>query len=111
MVDKPMATLSMPSLLALTIALDVLIASITVPLQRASLNAAHQNAPAMVILALLGANVALLGLVVCAMYANSRLVGRLFSSQLGHKNPRGREEVSLLCDTCANASKESGPRL
>lgn len=106
-----MATLSMPSLFGLTVASDLIIVSTIVPLQRVSLQAAHDNAPPVVILGLLLANLALLGLVGFAMYASGRFIARIVRpSQDRHKIGRGREEVSLSCDTCANFSSESAPQ-
>jgi hypothetical protein len=105
-----MASLQLPWLVALTVVLDGIIVIVTVPLQRVSLQAAHDNAPALTILALLAANVALLGLVIFAIYASGCLFAKIArSSQLRLKIGAIREEVSLECDTCANASTESGP--
>lgn len=106
-----MRGLSVPSLFALTLVLDITIVLSAVPLQRASFEAARGNAPAAVILALLLANIVLLALVVLAMYANGRLLAQIvLSSQLRNKIRGAREELSLPCDTCANASSGSGPR-
>jgi hypothetical protein len=103
-----MRALSVPWLLALTLVLDAVIVSSAVPLQRASFEAARTNAPVPVILGLLLANFVLLAVVLLAMYTNGRLVVAIaLSSQLRHKIGRGREEVSLPCDTYANASRES----
>lgn len=92
----------------LTVALDAVIVTVTVPLQRASLQAASSGAPFTVILAYLAGNVALLGLVLYAMYANGQLLTKIFRpSQLCNKIRRRWEEVSTLCDTSSTASGES----
>lgn len=68
----------------MTVLLDAIIALTTVPLQRASLEAAHENAPAFIILALLAANIVLLIVVGFAIFVNGQLLRRL----LPYKNGR-----------------------
>jgi hypothetical protein len=64
-------------LAALTVAADITILVSAVPLARVSLMAAHEDAPTIVILGLLAANLALLALVILAMWTNSALILRV----------------------------------
>lgn len=63
-------------LLALVIAADVTILFSAVPLARVSLTAARENAPSIIILGLLIANMLLLAMTMFAMWANGALILR-----------------------------------
>lgn len=64
-------------LLALTIALDVIAISVTLPLERYALQAVRDNAPIAVLAGLLAANFALLALVFVAAVLNGTLLRRI----------------------------------